>query len=67
MSNDKTEQLLDEKGFCDLVNIKLSYARKLRIFGGGPQFLKIGRCVRYRRADIDSWLEDCRRERTHIL
>ena len=30
--------------------------RKLRIRGEGPRFLKLGRAVRYRSADLDEWL-----------
>ena len=25
--------------------------------GEGPQFVKLGRAVRYRRADLDAWIE----------
>lgn len=35
-----------------------------RLKGTGPAFLKIGRLVRYRRADLDSWLESRRRQST---
>ncbi len=34
-----------------------SQFRKLRIYGGGPPFVKIGRAVRYDPADIAAWLE----------
>jgi len=37
---------------------------KLRCTGGGPVFLKIGRAVRYARADIDAWLVTKRRANT---
>ena len=56
--------LLDEAGFCRLANLKPSFVRKLRIFGGGPQFLKIGRCVRYRVADVETWLAGRARRNT---
>ena len=31
--------------------------RKLRLTGEGPPFMKLGRAVRYRREDLDAWLE----------
>lgn len=33
-----------------------STLEKLRVFGGGPPYLKLGRAVRYRPADLDAWL-----------
>lgn len=32
------------------------FLAKLRVAGGGPTFLKIGRAILYRRRDIDAWL-----------
>ncbi len=29
---------------------------KLRLFGDGPPFTRIGRAVRYRRRDLDAWM-----------
>ena len=28
-----------------------------RVSGGGPKFCKIGRTVRYRKEDLDAWVE----------
>lgn len=30
---------------------------RLRITGAGPRFLKLGGAVRYRKADLEDWLE----------
>lgn len=30
----------------------------LRSLGGGPAFARVGRTIRYRRADLDGWLMD---------
>jgi predicted DNA-binding transcriptional regulator AlpA len=49
--------LIDEAAFCALTALKPSTARKLRCFGGGPFFVKLGRSVRYRRADVLAWIE----------
>lgn len=35
-----------------------------RSAGGGPRFVKMGRAVRYRLADLDAWLEQQTREHT---
>jgi excisionase family DNA binding protein len=35
-----------------------STLRKLRLTGEGPQFMKLGRAVRYREADLDAWLDE---------
>jgi excisionase family DNA binding protein len=30
---------------------------RLRVSGGGPRFLKAGKVVRYREADLQAWIE----------
>ncbi|HMA70636.1 MAG TPA: DNA-binding protein [Xanthobacteraceae bacterium] len=37
------------------INLSESYLEKLRICGGGPEFLKFGRAVRYRRGTLRAW------------
>jgi excisionase family DNA binding protein len=37
---------------------------KLRLEGGGPTFIKAGRSVLYRRADLDLWLRSRTRNST---
>lgn len=37
---------------------------KLRLYGGGPRFVKIGRRVVYDPADLDAWLAAHRRTST---
>jgi predicted DNA-binding transcriptional regulator AlpA len=49
--------LLDEVAYCDMTNTKQSTARKQRVTGSGPKFLKLGRSVRYRKGDVQDWLE----------
>lgn len=41
-----------------------STLEKLRIFGGGPVFIKIGRSVVYDTTDLDAWLASHRRRST---
>lgn len=33
-----------------------SYLDKARVYGGGPQYMKIGGAIRYSREDLDNWL-----------
>lgn len=35
-----------------------------RCRGDGPQFVKLGRAVRYRQADLDAWVDSRVRENT---
>ena len=37
---------------------------KMRLFGGGPLFIKAGRSVLYRREDLDAWLASLSRHST---
>ena len=38
------------------VGISVSLLNRLRCVGGGPPFVKVGRCVRYSVADLDQWM-----------
>lgn len=44
--------------------VSTSTLNKLRVYGGGPVFLKIGRRVAYDTADLDGWLQAKRRSST---
>jgi hypothetical protein len=46
------------------VGLSASTLNKLRVFGGGPAFLKLGRRVVYDARDLDQWLSDSRRQST---
>ncbi len=43
------------------VGLSVSTLNKMRVFGGGPIFLKLGSRVAYAPADLDEWLETKRR------
>ena len=51
----------DAATYCGL---SASTLNKMRVFGGGPKYLKLGRTVRYDLADLDSWLATKRRAST---
>jgi predicted DNA-binding transcriptional regulator AlpA len=44
--------------------IALSTLAKLRCWGGGPRYLKLGRKIGYQRADVDEWLASRRAHST---
>lgn len=46
------------------LGLSVSTLNKLRVFGGGPVFLKLGRRVAYEISDLDSWLASKRRVST---
>lgn len=50
------EDLLDETQLCEWLGLTLAWARKKRLTGGGPKFMKFGNRVRYRRADVQAWM-----------
>lgn len=46
------------------IGVSTSMLNKLRVFGGGPVFLKIGRRVAYDPQDLTAWLDGRRRRST---
>lgn len=44
--------------------ISISMLNKLRVSGGGPAFLKLGRRVLYDQSDLDEWMLGRRRRNT---
>lgn len=43
-------------GAAQYAKLSASFLNKLRVFGGGPKYLKIGRRVLYDQADLEMWL-----------
>jgi predicted DNA-binding transcriptional regulator AlpA len=48
--------LIDERQLCAELGISSVTATKWRAKAAGPPFIKVGRLVRYRRADVEAWL-----------
>lgn len=42
------------------INISQAKLAQMRARGEGPKFSKIGRAIRYRRADVDAWVAEHR-------
>jgi excisionase family DNA binding protein len=51
------DHLLRTDQAAKLLGLSGRYLEILRVRGGGPAFASFGRAVRYRRADINAWLE----------
>ncbi|MBV5337705.1 MAG: helix-turn-helix domain-containing protein [Deltaproteobacteria bacterium] len=50
-------ELVDEKRASELVGINLTTLQFFRRRGSGPAFVKLGRLIRYRIADIEDWID----------
>ncbi len=38
------------------LQLSVTYLNKMRVSGTGPVFVKLGRSVRYRQADLETWI-----------
>jgi predicted DNA-binding transcriptional regulator AlpA len=52
------DKMLTETEAAPLVGLAASTLQKMRVFGTGPKFAKLGRAVRYRECDLQTWLQD---------
>lgn len=54
-------ELLHERDAADLLKVSTYQLQRWRCYGGGPQFVRVGgkngRAVRYRRSDIEAYIE----------
>jgi len=56
VSTEQAEAFLTPKEAAAYLRVSKSYTDKLRVYGGGPRFLRFGkRKVLYRRSDLDLW------------
>lgn len=55
--NVKSDQLLTQQQVSEVLQIKVGTLQNWRADGEGPPFVKIGGAVRYRRQDLDQWIE----------
>jgi predicted DNA-binding transcriptional regulator AlpA len=54
----------DTAGASLVTGLSVSTLEKLRVYGTGPAFYKLGRRVVYRRSDLESWMAACKRNST---
>jgi excisionase family DNA binding protein len=59
------DQLLTTKEAADFLSLSHKTLEYFRVAGGGPRFVKLApKAVRYRKADLDAWVEASARTST---
>ena len=61
---DPANSRLNVEGAAVLTGLSVSTLNKLRIYGEGPAYLKLGRRVAYDVGDLNAWLASKRRHST---
>lgn len=56
-SNELTQEMLDGKRLANELQIPERTLGQWRYLGKGPAYVRVGNHVRYRRADVDAWIE----------
>ena len=51
-----TTEILTTKEAAAYCRLSTPTLERFRLTGNGPPFLKLGKAVRYRRSDLDTWL-----------
>jgi predicted DNA-binding transcriptional regulator AlpA len=51
-----TDDVLNTKGAAEYLKVSKQLLDLMRLRGDGPIYCKLGRLVRYRRADLNAWL-----------
>ena len=59
-----TDQLLTTDEAAQRLSVTPNHLEKMRVNGGGPDFVKMGRTVRYEPAALQNWIATCRRRST---
>ena len=52
------ESLLTENEVSACLKVSLACLRRWRLVGDGPQYVKVNNLVRYREADVKTWVEE---------
>ena len=53
--------LLNESEAAKLLRVSVQLLRKWRAHGDGPEHIKLGKCVRYCRIDVDGYISSLKR------
>jgi hypothetical protein len=56
-SNSLAPAVLREQDAARYIGLSRAYLKKARLFGRGPNFVRIQRAIAYRVVDLDRWLE----------
>jgi excisionase family DNA binding protein len=52
-----TESLMTVEQVADYLNVPVKTVYRWRLTGTGPRGARVGRYVRYRKADVEAWVE----------
>lgn len=52
------EKLLTQRQTAEIVSLSERTLERLRVSGTGPRYVKLGRRVAYRQADIEAWIAE---------
>lgn len=66
MPSTKVRQMLRTQGAAEYLSLSVSTLNKLRLTGGGPEYIKLGKVVVYDLVDLDAWLLSKRRRSTSV-
>jgi len=58
----ENELLQERKVVAEYKGLTAAWLRRKRLDHRGPPFLRIGRMIRYRRSDLETWLNERRIE-----
>jgi predicted DNA-binding transcriptional regulator AlpA len=53
-----SDPLLDTKQLTEITSTTPEFWEILRCKGGGPEFIKVGRLVRYKKSAVDRWFAE---------
>lgn len=59
-----SKSYFDTRETAQRYGLSTSFLNKLRVYGGGPTFIKVGRRVLYDQVTFEEWLENHRRTST---
>ena len=60
-----SNMMFDTRGASEYCGLSKPTMERFRISGDGPIYMKLGKAVRYRKADLDAWLDRCATRSTH--
>jgi predicted DNA-binding transcriptional regulator AlpA len=58
------DTLLDQSAVSMRLKVAVRTLERWRTVGFGPRWVKVGRAVRYREDDVETWLASCERQST---
>ncbi len=52
-------EMMNDHEVAAFLKMSVASVRRWRLFRTGPKFVKIGSAVRYRRQDVETWVDSC--------